>query len=69
MSPGVKGYCALKELNSAANGGHSKHGKELQTHARCKDWIEQQLSSWRRKLLAVDAERAKERERIEALAP
>jgi hypothetical protein len=39
-------------------------------HDSCsKDWIEQQLSSWRGKLLAVDAEQAKVREGIEALAP
>jgi transposase len=43
--------------------------KELKTHPRCKDWIEEQLRSWRRKLLALDAQQAKIRERIEALAP
>lgn len=43
--------------------------KELKTHPRLKGWMEEQLKSWRRKLLGAEAEQNQLRQRIEALAP
>jgi transposase len=42
--------------------------KELKAEPRLKSWMEEQLKAWRSKLLGVDREQAKVRERIEALA-
>jgi hypothetical protein len=64
-----KGLMCAQGIELSGKWWSTQAWNQLTTHARCKDWIEQQLSSWRGELLAVDAEQAKVRERIEALAP
>jgi transposase len=64
-----KGLMCAQGIELSGKWWSTQAWNQLTTHARCKDWIEQQLSSWRGKLLAVDAEQAKVREGIEALAP
>lgn len=64
-----KGLLCAQGIELSGKWWSTEVWKELKTHPRCKHWIEQQLRSWRRKLLAVDAEQAKERKRIETLAP
>lgn len=64
-----KGLLCAQGIELSAKWWSTQGWKELKTHPRCKDWIEEQLRSWRGKLLALDAQQAKVRERIEALAP
>ena len=64
-----KGLLCAQGIERSGKWWATEVWKELKTHPRCKDWIEEQLRSWRRKLLALDAQQAKIRERIEALAP
>jgi transposase len=63
-----KGLLCAQGIELSGKWWSTKVWKELKTHPRCKDWIKEQLRSWRCKLLALDAQQAKVRERIEALA-
>ena len=64
-----KGLLCAQGIELRGKWWSSEAWKELQSHPRCKDWIEQQLESWRRKLFALHAQEAEVRQRIEALAP
>jgi len=64
-----KGLLCAQGIELRGKWWSSEAWKELQTHPRCKDWIEQQLRSWRGKLFALNAQQAQVRQRIEALAP
>jgi transposase len=64
-----KGLLCAQGIEVSGRWWSTEAWKELKTHPRYKAWIEEQLRNWRRKLLGLDAEQAKVRERIEALAP
>src|SRR5262249_1960211 len=67
--PRGKGLLCAQGIELRGKWWSTEAWKELKTHPRCKAWIEQQLSSWRRKLLGLNAQEAEGRQRIEALAP
>lgn len=64
-----KGLLCAQGLEVGAKWWHPQGWKELQSHPRLKDWIKEQLKTWRSKLLAADKEQQKLRRQIEALAP
>jgi transposase len=72
-----RGRCESRGKSLLCAQGIQVHGRwwqgkawlEVQSDPRLKDWIKEQLSGWRNKILSTDKEQDGLRERIAALAP
>jgi transposase len=64
-----KGLLCAQGIEVQGRWWQGKAWQALQTEARLLAWMKEQLEGWRSKVLSAQAEQAKLRERIEALAP
>ena len=64
-----KGLLCAQGIEVGGRWWEAKGWKQLQSAPRLKDWMQEQLEDWRKKILSAQAEEKPLRQRIEALAP
>jgi transposase len=64
-----KGLLCAQGIEVHVRWWHTHSWLEVQSDPRLKDWMKEQLSGWRDKILSTDEEQSALRERIAALAP